>query len=112
MSLSFGLVGLDQFEHRANILFDREPSEDRGLLGQITDAETGALIHRQPGDVLAADQDPPFVSGNQSGDHVEHRGLARTVRTQQTDGLAPFYRKAYSANDEAILETLNDGIDR
>ena len=51
--------GFDDFEHRADILFDREAAKDRGFLRQIADAEPGALIHRQLGDVVAVELDAP-----------------------------------------------------
>src|SRR5262249_26992178 len=38
---------LDDLEHGADVLFNRQAPEHRSLLWQIADAETGTAIHRQ-----------------------------------------------------------------
>ena len=43
------------FENGEDVILDREATEDRHLLRQIADAEAGAAVHRQPGDVAAVD---------------------------------------------------------
>jgi hypothetical protein len=54
-------VGLDHLQHRADVLLDREAAEDRGLLRQVADAEAGAAVHRQLGDVVAVEVDHAAV---------------------------------------------------
>ena len=51
------------FQHGQDILLDGQAAEDRGLLRQIADAEAGALVHRQGGDVLAVELDRAVVGG-------------------------------------------------
>ncbi len=99
-------VGLDHFEHGADVLLDREAAEDRGFLRQIADAEARALIHRQLGDVVAVELDGAAIGLDQAGDHVEHRGLAGAVRAEQADRLAAAHIDADAAHDLAGAETL------
>src|SRR6185437_4004495 len=80
-------IRLDDFEHRADVLLDRQAAKDRSLLGQIADAETGALVHRQRCDVVALELDIALVGVDEAGDHIEHGGLA---------------------GDEAFLDALDD----
>ncbi len=101
-------VRLDQLQHRHDVVFDAEAAEDRGLLRQIADAEAGAPVHRQPGDVAAVDQDAAAVDRNETGDHVEHGGLAGTVRSQQPDRLAAADGETDPAHHLALAETLLD----
>src|SRR4051794_23779301 len=114
--IEFGLAllpaGLDDLEHGANILFDGEAAKDRGFLRQITDAEPRALIHRQPGHVVAVQLDGTAIRLDQPGDHVEHRGLAGAVRTEQADGLASADIDADAAHDLAGAETLLHAVHR
>ena len=50
-------VGLDDLEHGADVVLDRQPAEDRRLLRQVADAEARAPIHRQMRHVEAVDLD-------------------------------------------------------
>ena len=84
----------------------REAAEDRGFLRQIADAEPGALIHRQLGDVVAVEFDGAAIGLDQPGDHVEHGGLAGAVRAEQADRLAAADIDADAAHDLAGAETL------
>ena len=102
----FFLLGLDHFEHRADVLLDRQAAEDRGFLRQIADAEPGALVHRQLGDVVAVELDGAVIRLDQAGDHVEHGGLAGAVRTEQADRLAAADIDADAAHDLAGAKAL------
>ena len=97
---------LDDLEHRANILLHGEAAEDRGFLRQIADAEPGALIHRQLGDVVAVELDGAAIGLDQAGDHVKHRGLAGAVRAEQSHRLAAADIDADAAHDLAGAKTL------
>ena len=50
-------VRLDHFQHGADILLHVQAAKDRGFLRQVTDAEPGALVHRQGGDVVTVELD-------------------------------------------------------
>src|ERR1700722_6907511 len=105
-------VGLDHFEHGADVLLDTETAKDRGLLRQIADAEPGALIHRQLGDVAAVEFDAALVGFDQAGGHVEHGGLAGAVRAEQADGFAFAHIEADAFDHHAADEALLDAVDR
>src|SRR3546814_3838688 len=75
-------VGLGEFEHRADILLDRHAAKDRGLLGQIAEAEDRAAIHRQSRDVGAVEHDAPRVGLHQSHDRIEARSEEHTSELQ------------------------------
>src|SRR5882724_10708152 len=98
--------GFDDFEHRADILFDREAAKDRGLLRQIANPQPRALIHRELGDVVAVEFDGAAIRLDQAGDHVEHGGLAGAVRTQQADRLAAADIDADAAHHLPRAETF------
>ena len=104
--LALLLRGLDDFEHRADVLLDGEAAEDRGFLRQIADAEPRALVHRQLRDVVAVELDRAAIGLDQPGDHVEHRGLAGAVRAEQADGFAAAHIDADAAHDLARAKTL------
>ena len=112
LGLALLLVRLDHFEHRADVVLDVEPAEDRGLLRQIADAEARALIHRQVRDVVAVELDAAVVGLDQPGDHVEHRGLAGAVRPEQADRLAAPHVQAHALHDLAAAEAFLDAVDR
>ncbi len=104
--LALALVRFDDLQHGADILLHGEPAKDRGFLRQIADPETGTLIHRQLGDVVAVEFDGAAIRLDQAGDHVEHRGLSGAVRTKQADGLAAPHIDADAAHDLTGAETL------
>ena len=88
------------------------PRKDRGFLRQVADAEPGALIHRQFGDVAAVELDAAFIGFDQAGRHVEHGGLAGAVRAEQADGFALAHIEADAFDHHAADEALLDAVDR
>ncbi len=103
-------VRLHHFEHRADVVLDIEAAEDRGLLRQVADAEPGALVHRQRGDVVAVELDAAAVGLDQAGDHVEHGGLAGAVRAEQADRLAAAHIERDALDHRAAAEALLDAV--
>ena len=112
--LALALVRLDHLEDRADVLLDGQAAEDRGLLRQVADAEAGAPVHRQPGDVVAVELDAAVVGLDQPGDHVEDGGLAGAVRAEQADRLAAPHIKRdalhHGAAGEAFLHTVRGEV--
>src|SRR6186997_2302172 len=86
--LLLGVGEVDGLEDRAQVVLGRELAEDRGLLRQVADAALRALVHRQLGDLLAAERDGPAVRRRKAHHHVERRRLAGAVRSEQADDLA------------------------
>ena len=103
-------LGLDHFEHGADVLLDGQAAKDRGFLRQIADAEPRAPVHRQPRDVVAVELDAAAVGLDQPGDHVEHRGLAGAVRPEQADRLAAPDIDADAAHHLPRAETFFDAV--
>ena len=103
-------IGLDHFEHRADVVLDVEAAEDRRFLRQIADAEPRALVHRQRGDVVAVELDAAAVGVDQAGDHVEHRGLAGAVRAEQADRLAAPHVERDALHHHAAAEAFLDAV--
>ena len=103
---------LGNFEDRADVLFDSEAAKYRGFLRQITDAEPGAPVHRQIGDVTAVEADRPGVGGDQTGDDVKAGGLSRAVGAEQADDFAALHGDVdvaqYRPPLEAFAQTLSE----
>src|SRR4029453_3902755 len=99
--LAFLLRGFDDLQHGADILLHRETAKDRSFLREVTYAQSGALIHRQPGDVMAIELDRAAVRLDQAGDHVKYRGLAGAVWAEQAHGLTASDIDADAAYDLA-----------
>ena len=62
LALALLAARLDDLEHGADVVLDVEAAEDRGFLRQIADAEAGAAIHRQAGDVVAVEADDAAIA--------------------------------------------------
>ena len=76
------------FQHAGYVVLYAHLAEHAGLLCQIADAATSALIDRQIGYLLVAQIDVSSIGQDEAGGHVERSRLASTVRTQQSDNLA------------------------
>src|SRR5262249_27148945 len=100
------LVRLDRLEHGQNVFLDGQAAKDRGFLRQIADAQSRAAVHRQLGDVAALDADRALIGGYQPGDHIEHRGLSRTIGPEQSDRLAAGNFETPAPNHRSLLEGL------
>ena len=68
-----------------DVLGHRHVLEQRVMLEHETDV---AFAQAEPGRVVFAEQDLAAVGMQQSGDHPQQRGLARTGRAEQRDQLA------------------------
>jgi hypothetical protein len=97
-------VRLDDLQDGADVLLHRQPAEDRCLLGQVADAEAGALVHRKARHVVPVDLDRSGVDADQPGDHVEDGGLARAVRSEEADGFAAAKRQRNVLHNHPALE--------
>ena len=100
--------GSDHLQRRHDVLLDRQAAEHAGLLRQVADAEAGAAVHRQGGDVGAVQRDAAGVGSHQADDHVEGGGLAGAVRPQQPDRLAAAERDRDVPHHRPLLVGLAD----
>jgi hypothetical protein len=101
-------IGLDQFEHGIDVLLDRQPAKDRGLLGQIAEAEDRAAVHRQVGDIDPVHQDSARIGAHQPHDRIEAGGLARPVGAEQPEHLALAHRQRDVGQHRALVIALGD----
>ena len=85
--------GQPRFQHQGDILLHRQAARHKGRLGQIGDAEAGAVIEGHGGDVVAVQRDGAGIGRDHAGQHLEGGGLAGAVGTQQ----APPLRRAPAA---------------
>ena len=83
-----GVEVLAQFKHRVDVVGDAELAEHRGFLGQVAQAQAGAFVHGQAGDVPAVERDAAGVGADQAHDHVKAGGLAGAVGAEQADDFA------------------------
>ena len=104
--LALRLVLVMYLEHGADVLLYRQPAKDRGFLRQVADTEPGAAIHRHGRDVVAVDLDRAHIDRHEAGNHVEAGRLACTVRTEQTNSLAPAHDERHAIDDAAITIAL------
>ena len=81
-------VERERLEDREDVLLDRQPAEDRGLLRQVADALARADVHRIVGDVVAVEEHAAGIGRRQADDHRERRRLAGAVRPEQADDFA------------------------
>ena len=102
-------VRLAQLQHAIDVLLHGEAAEDRGFLRQIAEAQNGAAIHRQAGDIDAVEQDAPGVWPHQAHDRIEAGGLARAIGAQQAHHLALGHRERDIRQHHALVIAFGDG---
>ncbi len=110
--LARAFIGLDEFKNRHDVVFDREPPEDRGFLRQISDTQPGTAVHWQPCYVPAVDGDAASIGRNQPGDHIEYGRLTGAVRSEKSDRLSAPDRQADALDDLPLpigLFDIDDG---
>ena len=79
---------LEQLGPQEDVLFHAQAPEHRVLLRQVRDAEPGAAVDRQVGEIALVEVDAAGVDRNQPDDHVEAGRLAGAVRAEQADHFA------------------------
>ena len=84
IAIKFG----DCFEHREQVIPYGEAPEDGGLLRQISDSLPSPLMHWEPTDVFAIEQDTALVAPDEAADHIEAGGFPGAVWTEQTNDFA------------------------
>ncbi len=102
-----------RFQHRQDVVFDRQLAEDRRLLRQVADPEVPRpKVHRNIGDILVVDDYPAGVGGNEADNDVKAGGFSGAVGTQQADNFALFYVEADAVDDPASAVTFADLVRR
>ena len=88
------VIGLDHFEHGADIVLDRKPAEDRGFLRQIAEAEPRAAIHRERRDIHAVEQDAAGIGLHEAGHQIKTCRFAGAVGAEKPDHFAALQRRS------------------
>ncbi len=88
-------------------MLDGEFAKDGRLLSQITDAEAGAAVHGEAGDVVLEEMDGAFVGADDADDHVEGGGLAGAVGAEEADDLAGADVNGDAVDDAALVVLLD-----
>src|SRR5258706_2745209 len=90
---------VERLQDGQEIFLDREAAKDRRLLGQVAEPGARPLVDRQRGQILPVQKDFAAVGMDQSDHHMKRRGLARAVRPEQADDLAPVDVQAHPVDD-------------
>jgi hypothetical protein len=83
---------------REDVFVRRQRAEHFESLEGARDTKPSPLVRRQPADVVTADDNPATRRLLQSGDHIERRGLARTVWTDHASDLTGSRGETHVAN--------------
>ena len=94
-----------------DVLADGQRVEHLQPLEGAGQAEARTLVRGGVGDVAAADDDPTRLWRLQASDHVEQRGLARPVRTDEPGDLPCFGRERHVAEGHEPAEANRDAGD-
>ena len=69
---------------------------------QVGEAELGAAVYGQRGDVFTVQEDAATVGADEADGHVEAGGFARAVRAEQADDLGGVHLVAGVFDDAAL----------
>ena len=81
--------------------------EQRPLLCHVTDA---AAMGRGVGEVPALEQNLSAVRGFEAGDDAQHRGLARSGRTDNRRAAVRRHGEVHAIEGQMIAKALADGL--
>jgi hypothetical protein len=108
------LLGAQRLAHphrQQDVLLDRELGHQAAVFRHVSDAERGAAVRRQRGEVVAVEHDPPRLR-RQVAHHASHqRRLARAVAADQADHGAVGHREAQAAQRLHVLDAHLERFD-
>src|SRR5262249_35981921 len=94
------------FKNGQDILLNSESPEDGRFLGQVADTLSGSHIHGVVGDIDSVELDPSRVGCGEADRHVEGRGLAGSIGSQETDDFAGCDLEVHTADDSPPVVRL------
>jgi len=106
-SLFFLLLIREKLQDQLEVFLYRGFKEDRILLGEIGDPEPGSLRRGAPGNILSVKKDGAVVWLDEPYNHLESRGLAGSVASQEPDDLARTDLKVHPLNHGPAAVPLN-----
>ena len=96
-----------ELQDGTDVVLHRHVPEHRGLLRQVGDTHLCTLVHRLLRYILVVQKDSARKGFNQSHNHVERSGFARTIRTEQPHNLPLREIDGNFVDDRAVLVFLN-----
>ena len=105
------LDGIEGLDGEQDVVEHGEIPEERGDLEGAGEAQSGAGVRRQPGDILAEEKNAPRRRRQCPADQVEERGLARGVRADQGTPLARIDGQIYRIDGGEAPEALGEPLD-
>src|SRR5438105_15446795 len=105
---AFDVIEIQRLEDGEHVLLDRQLAKDGGLLREVPDARSCALIHGERGDVASVEKDPAFFRPDQARDHVKRRRLPRPIWTQQADDFSLREIQGYVVDDAPAFVGLHE----
>ena len=75
-----------------DVLFHGKFAENGRFLGEIANAESGALVHREAGDVAVLEFDHAGIGRHYANDHIEGGRFSGAIGPEQADDLAGGHR--------------------
>src|SRR5690606_33851831 len=99
LALAGGEAGAG-LEDGQEVLLDGHAAEDAGLLAEVAHAEAGPLVHGEPGDLLAVEEDPAVVGVDHADGHTERGGLPGAVAAQEADDLGALDVEGHVVHDD------------
>ncbi len=76
------------FKNEANVVFDRESTEDAGFLGKVAETCAGAFVHWPAGDDCFIKLNIALVRSNKASNHVESSCFSCTIWAEKAYDLA------------------------
>ena len=97
------LIGrqVKRFKNREQVIFAREPLEDRRFLGEVPHSKPRPLIHGEPGDIVTVEDHAPRIRIDHPDRHPKTGGLTRAITPQKPDDLPSFHVKRDRIDDQA-----------
>src|SRR5262249_55606798 len=94
-----------------HVLEDREAPERAWDLEGPTDTRVGDVVRRLTADLLPLEADRPAIRSQGSGQHVEDRALAGSVRADQAKDLTLLDRERHVVHGREAAEALGQALD-
>jgi len=94
-----------------HVVEERESAERSRDLKRATDPEIDDPVRRLPGDLAPLEANRARVRRERTGEHVEDRALAGSVRADQAEDLALLDRERHAVDGREATEALGEALD-
>ena len=100
----------ERLDYGEEILGHGEFAEGGGLLGEVTEAEAGALVHAEFGDLATVESNATAGGGHEADNHVKGGGLAGAVGAEEADDLTGGDVEIDAIDDIAGAEGFDEAL--